>query len=407
MIEIEQAVIGALIISPNEQHYIDKLNIDYFTTESNKSIFREIKKLRESNLPIDLITIYSVCKTFGKDIMAMTSKISSVANLDYHLALLTQAKLKTDLSKLINTAAMSIDYTDTFALREKMILELEKMINIAPSKSLKIIDAVTKTMHEISEHQNSPKGETIGISTGLSTLNEITGGWKPSLVVLAARPGIGKSSLALQFGKTAAMQGKPTMIISIEMTQNEVAGRYISSISQVPLSAITKASLSERQWTEIHSAKLDLPLFVDDDENINLSTLKVKLREYKRLYNIELFIIDYLQLVENLNKFSTNDSISEVTVALKKLSKELSVPIIALSQLSRDLEKEKREPRLSDLRGSGSIEQDANMVIFLYPQTDVQEPVVQCDIIVAKNRGGKIGSIRTEFFKNTQQFREI
>lgn len=407
--EIEKAVLGVLMTTKEHLNIIPTLDIDLFTDENNRVILSAIKDIFNQTNTIDVFMVANKCKHIMAFVFQCHAQVSSDANFDYHLAVLKELKLRRDIKTLINQSIPMVELTDIFKLRENMIKTLEKMISIQSKKELRLNEIVGAEITKIEEHQKSSlHNETIGINTGFRKLNEITGGWKSSLIIIAARPAVGKSSLGLQIAKYPAENGIPTMCISVEMTNSEIVGRVISSSSDVPLSAITNANLSENQWTKVVNTDFSIPMYLDDDENLNLDILKMKLREYVRLYGIKLFVIDYIQLIENSGaKGNREREVAEISRTLKKLSKELDLPIIALAQLSRASEQEKREPKLSDLRESGSIEQDANMVMFIQPISDVELPEVQVDLIIAKNRGGKIGRVKMNFLKNYQKFVEI
>lgn len=284
--------------------------------------------------------------------------------------------------------------------------------NIKPLSHL-----LVKTFEKIVHAHNNP-GVIIGVPTGFYDLDKMSGGLKKSdLIILAARPSMGKTALALNIATAAASRGKVTLIFSLEMSRTQLMQRMLSANSQIPATKIQMGLLSDDDWDNILSSVVEMgewPLYIDDTAGISLTDLKMEARRIKREHGLDLVVVDYIQLMQGSKEYRGNrvQEVSELSRGLKALARELDVPVLALSQLSRAVEmRAEKKPQLSDLRESGSIEQDADIVMFLYRDGyyDLDDEINRniAELIIAKNRNGSTGKVDLYFAKEILQFSEF
>lgn len=264
-------------------------------------------------------------------------------------------------------------------------------------------------METIEKAMNNP-GMLTGVDTGFRELNKITNGWqKHAVTILAARPSQGKTALALELALNA---DKPVLFFSLEMSKHELVERMLSSLSGVPLESIKNGTLSHHQFAEVQKAMMTLNrknILIDDKAGLNTINIQSRLRRWKRKKNIGIAIIDYLQLIQG-TEYKGNKNrevvVAEISRSLKLAAKENNIPLIALSQMNREVEKTKRRPQLSDLRESGAIEQDADIVMFIWHEEDPNEGRIKNKLVIAKNRNGKVDDIELKFIGATQRWRD-
>ena len=279
---------------------------------------------------------------------------------------------------------------------------------------------VVRTREEIELVSQQQQDGITGVPTGFNELNKITGGWQPSdLVILAARPGMGKTAFVLSLARNAALEGKGVAVFSLEMGNTQLVQRLLAMESEMNNEKIRKGMLNDGEWLQLNTAVerlAELPIYIDDTPGINIYELRAKCRRLKNNHDISMIVIDYLQLMTagaGNAKGNREQEISMISRALKGLAKELNVPVIALSQLSRAVESRggSKRPMLSDLRESGAIEQDADIVTFVYRPDyyKVEDPDVPpgaSEIIIAKHRNGSIGSVFLKFIGQFVKFTE-
>ncbi|MGB3763175.1 MAG: replicative DNA helicase, partial [Ornithinimicrobium sp.] len=269
------------------------------------------------------------------------------------------------------------------------------------------------TLDEI-EHAAGSSGEMVGVPTGFTSLDERTNGLHPGqMIIVAARPAVGKSTFALDVARSAAIKHKiPTVVFSLEMSRTEITMRLLSAESEIPLQHMRKGKLEDRHWTKLAETQgrlQDMPLFIDDSPNMALMEIRAKCRRLKQRHNLKLVIVDYLQLMSSGKRVeSRQQEVAEFSRALKLLAKELEVPVIALSQLNRGPEQRvDKKPQMSDLRESGSIEQDADVVILLHRESMYERESPregEADVIVAKHRNGPTDTIVVAFQGHYSRF---
>lgn len=430
--DIEKRLIGSILIEPHRlSNVLEVITADAFYFTETKAIFETFIELNAKYTPIDLGTVASALKDNGKmkivgttlDLVKLTNLVGSTSNTSSLAVILKEKQLLRQLIDLgQNIAANALktggEVTDIVSMVEKELTAItSKLLTSKITSSAELYkDAI---MHNDKLIANT--GQVVGIDTGLKKLNAITNGWQKSdLIILAARPAMGKTSLALKLLSSPALQGKATAIFSLEMSNRQLYARLISQLTDVPLENILRTGMNEYQLKEV-LGKADMfctsKIFFDDTGGISLFELQNKARKLKREKNIEVLIIDYLQLVVNKSKGGNREGeVSEVSRSLKALAKELDIPVIALAQLSRANEQRANKiPILSDLRESGSIEQDADMVMFIHrPEVygiesfeDGTSTAGRAELIVAKHRNGSIGTIDVGFDGRRTLFHDL
>lgn len=432
-VDIEEAFLGALMLE--KEAYIkvaDFVFAEIFYKPQHQIIFNAIQNLFQRNDPIDLLSVTHELKRLSKLEVAggayyltqLTYKVASAAHIEHYARVLLQKYLQREVIRICtetiqNAFEDSVDVFDLIDYATKTIFELIENVTKAREKDIKTL--VRETVEDLKN--TLTRSGLIGVPAGLRDIDLFTNGWQKShFILLAARPAMGKSALMLTFALNAAIENFPVAIFSLEMTSQDIVKRLLSSITNIELSKINKAELEDHQLIQLTQTieKLEnTPLYIDDTSSLSLTELRAKARRLKMQHNVQLIIIDYLQLMSNRDKsaFNTNreQEISGISRGLKSLAKELNIPIIALSQVNRAVEKEKENkmPKLSDLRESGSLEQDADMVFFIYrPEYYMREntePELQnvAFLNLAKNRHGAIGEFKLKFIGKFSKFTNI
>ncbi|HHV71816.1 MAG TPA: replicative DNA helicase [Clostridia bacterium] len=434
-IEAEQSVLGAMLLEKDAiVRVMEILRPDDFYHEAHKIIFQSITDLFNQAEPVDLVTLTEELRRKGKlelvggvtYITALANSVPTAANVDYYAKIVEE---KSVLRKLIRAATdiVSNCYNSTEDV-ETIIDQAEQQIfkisqrrsseGFAPIKSV-----LTQTFEKI-EYLYSHKGGVTGIASGFSDLDKITSGFQPSdLIIVAARPSMGKTAFCLDIARNAAInQGETVAIFSLEMSKDQLAQRMLCAEARVEGQRLRTGFLTENDWPRLTYALgrlSEAPIFIDDTPGISIMEMRTKARRIKAEHGLGLLIIDYLQLMQSSSRIENRQQeISEISRSLKGLARELQVPIIALSQLSRAVEsRQDKKPMLSDLRESGAIEQDADVVIFIYRDeyynSIKEEDIIsgkkednrgKAEIIIAKQRNGPVGSIELGFQKDFARF---
>ena len=433
---LEEAVLGALMLDKNALTVVlDILRAESFYLEGHQQIYRAMLRLFERSQPIDLLTVTEELKKSGDLDMAggpahlveLTNRVASAANIEYHARIIAQKYIQRELisvsTKIIKDAFE--DTTDVFQLLDDAEQGLFSIAQQNMSRGYDSMSALAvKVRKQLDELRNREDGLT-GVPTGFTDLDRLTSGWQPSdLIILAARPGMGKTSFVLSLAKNAAAEfSKGVAIFSLEMSSVQLAQRIISMEAEISGSKMRNGQLEDYEMQQLNTALeriSEAPIFIDDTPGINVFELRAKCRRLKMQHDISLVVIDYLQLMsgggEN-SKGNREQEISSISRALKGLAKELNVPVIALSQLSRAVEMRggTKRPQLSDLRESGAIEQDADMVSFIYrpeyyqilEDEEGQSLKGIAEIIIAKNRHGALKTIKLKFTDEFARFSNL
>ena len=414
-IEAEQAVIGSMLTDKDAVvSAIEVLKEEDFYRDDNKAIYEAILNLYNRSEPIDIITVKSELETMGKFeqvggleyLAELPEKVPTTANSMKYIKIVEE---KSTLRKLIKTAneIIELGYDPTEDVDDIMEGAEKKIFNVMQNKNQKgysaMKDILVDSFTQLEELYNR-KQHITGVPTGFADLDYKTAGLHSSdLVLVAARPAMGKSAFALNIATNAAIRAKvPVAIFSLEMSKEQMVNRILCSEAMVDSNKVRTGRLEEDDWTKLAEAigpLSEAEIYIDDTPGISVMEIRAKCRKLKLEKNIGMVVIDYLQLVQGSNKRngSREQEISEISRSLKILAKEIGVPVIALSQLSRAVEQRPdHRPMLSDLRESGAIEQDADIVMFLYRDDYYNEDSEKkgiAEVIIAKHRGGSTGTV--------------
>ncbi len=433
--ELEQAVLGALMLERNAvNEAIDILQPESFYVEAHKRIFKTIQDLFRNDQPIDILTVTEELKKRSEldlvggpfYISQLTNKVASSANVQYHARIISQKHI---LRELIRVGAEMMrdaydDSADVFDLLDKTEQDLYAITsgnlkrNYEPMSEL-IQGAITQI-----ETAKTKTGGVSGIPTGFVELDKLTAGWQRSdMVIVAARPAMGKTAFVLSMARNIAVEHKHAVaVFSLEMSSTQLVTRLISSEAGISAEKLKKGDLTDSEFGILHqqiSRLTNAPIFIDDTPGLNIFELRAKARRLKAQHNVDLIIIDYLQLMTagGDNKGGNREQeISSISRSIKSIAKELDIPIIALSQLSRAVETRggDKRPQLSDLRESGAIEQDADIVCFLYRpeyykiyEDERGSTHGVGEVIVAKHRNGAVDNVRLHFIPELAKFADL
>ena len=414
-LEAEQAIIGSMLTDRDAViSAIEILKEEDFYREDNKAIYTAILNLYNRAEPIDIITVKSELESMGKFeqvggleyLAELPEKVPTTANAMKYIKIVEE---KSTLRRLIKTAneIIELGYSPTEDVEDIMEGAEKKIFNIMQEKNQKgyapIKDVLVESFTKLEELYNR-KQHITGVPSGFTELDYRTAGFHGlELILIAARPAMGKTAFALNIATNAAVKANvPVAVFSLEMSKEQLVNRILCSESMVDSNKVRTGKLEEDDWTKLAGAigpLSEAEIFIDDTPGINITEIRAKCRKLKLEKNIGMVVIDYLQLIQGSNKRggSREQEISEISRSLKILAKELDVPVIALSQLSRAAEQRPdHRPMLSDLRESGAIEQDADIVMFLYRDDYYNQDSDKKDIaeiIIAKHRGGSTGTV--------------
>ena len=437
-VELEEAVLGAMLLEREAlSSVIDILSSDAFYKVQNGYVFAAMVALFNRSEPVDILTVTQELKRTGEleivggayYVSALTNRIASSANIEFHARIVAQKYLQRELIRL-STETIKTAYeegTDVFELLDETTKNIFEILdNNVRKQHDKMSTLIGKALEEI-DAAGRQKDGLLGVPSGFTAMDRITGGWQKSdLLILAARPGMGKTAFVVSMAKNAAVDfNKPVAIFSLEMSSIQLVKRLISSETEIPQDKILKGNLENHEFVQLNERIKKLavaPLYIDDTPALSIFELRAKARRLKENQKVELIIIDYLQLMsgstDGKGMGNREQEISHISRGLKSLAKELEIPIIALSQLSRQVENRpggSKRPQLSDLRESGAIEQDADMVMFIYrPEyyglevDENNEPTKgRAEVIIAKNRHGALETVKLRFIGQFAKFADL
>jgi len=435
--DLEEAVLGAIMLEKSAfDTVVEILKPECFYVEANQQIYRAMQSLAQKSQPIDILTVVEELKRREElevvggpyYVTKLTNMVVSTANIDAHSRIILQKFIQRELIRISGEIISDSyeDSTDVFDLLDDAESKLFEITNNHLRKNFDPIDRVlVKTIQRIEDlrHKNE---DITGIPSGFASLDRVTYGWQNTdLIILAARPSVGKTAFALNLARNAALHPtKPTPVglFSLEMSAGQLVQRILAAESEILLEKIARGKLEEHEMKQLYAKGIQrlgqAPIFIDDTPALNIFELRAKCRRLKNKHNIGMVIIDYLQLMSGTNENRNGNreqEISKISRDLKGLSKELGIPIIALSQLIREVEKRKegnKMPQLSDLRESGAIEQDADMVMFLYrPEYyDITTNEMgdsnrgETHVRIAKHRNGSLETIKIRALLHIQKF---
>lgn len=431
--EIEKAVLGALMIDKDAYDKLsDNFGEDCFHDSRNKIVFNAIKSLKTRNLPADVMTVSIEIEKMGLSgdvppymVAELTSRTATSSNIEYHSKVLEQ---KAYIRKLIEIGAVLWDsaYNDPAEPEELHQKAEQALFDLAlqgvTNETVDLITSLNESIKAMQAAQANPDGIT-GVPTGFEKLDNITAGFQPTdLIILAGRPSMGKTSLAVNMAFQTASMGIPVAFFTLEMSHVQLTNRIISSVCEIPGDRILRGMLTPEDWERIDKRvnAMNTPLYIDDTESLSIFQLRSKARCLIRTKGVKIIFIDYLQLMTagSGHQGTRQEEVSIISRALKALAKELEVPVVALAQLNRGVESreglEGKRPQLSDLRESGSIEQDADMVLFvnrpeyyhIYQDENGRDLRGKGQIIIAKHRKGKIGDVLLSFKSEYTRFED-
>ncbi len=431
-LELEEAVLGALMIDSDAIGRLgDILKPESFYDKRNQLLFRAIQEMDLNDRPIDILTVTEYLRSRGilEDvggpvyIAQLTSRIVSSVNIEYHANIIAQKKLARDLIKFTSkTQVQAFDETqDIEELMQQAESELFEISRHNMKNDFTPVSGVLKDAYAAIQKAAENTSGLSGLSTGFTDLDKMTSGWQNTdLIILAARPAMGKTAFALSLVRNMAVdQGIPVGMFSLEMGNVQLVNRLICNVCQITGDKIKSGRLEKYEWGQLDRKIVALenaPIYVDDTPQLSVFELRTKARRMVREHGVKMIFIDYLQLMTaNVGKGSRQEEISTISRSLKGLAKELNIPVMALSQLNRNLEGregvEGKRPQLSDLRESGAIEQDADIVLFvnrpeyfhIYKDGDFDWRD-KAEIIIAKHRNGATGDVRLTFRKEYARF---
>ncbi len=438
-VELEEVVLGAMMLEKDAvANVIEILKPEVFYKEAHQHIFKAIYILFNRSEPVDILTVTNELKSMGKldiaggpyYIAQLTSKVASSANIEFHSRILLQKFIQRELIRIsgeISTDAYE-DTTDVFELLDKAERNLFNVSETNLRRKYSDMQSILKeAINEIEMAKEASKKNdysTIGVASGFTNLDRITAGWQKSdLIIIAGRPSMGKTAFVLSMARNAVIDHKfPVAIFSLEMSAIQLVLRLISMETELPSDRLRRGNLEDYEWQQLNTRIKKLEearIFIDDTPALSVFELRAKARRLVAQHGIQLIIIDYLQLMSASvdTKGMREQEISSISRALKGLAKELNIPVVALSQLSREVEKRpgSKKPILSDLRESGAIEQDADLVLFIYrpeyykiEEFDDNTPTQGlAEIIVAKHRNGQTGDVKLRFQKQFGKFSDF
>ena len=426
-IRAEQSLLGSILLDKEAFFKVaDIIQANDFYDNAHKTIFQTMDSLAEKHRPIDILTVSASLKrnklldNIGGDtyLTKLTYSVPSAMNIAHYADIVYH---KSVMRSLINISYKigELGYADELEV-DDLIDQAEQYMFTVAKRSSQAFGKMSKELLQDAfnriEHLHSHKGEVRGLSTGFSGLDQMLSGLQKSdLVILAARPALGKSALAIDIARNVATKHKvPVGIFSLEMSTDQIVDRMISATAHTDLWKIrTGKKLTDRDFENIQSAMDALstaPIFIDDHLTSSVLQMRTMARRLQSEHGLGLLVIDYLQLIQPKSKFDNLAAqVSEISRALKSLARELEIPVLCLSQLSRDIERRGGPPKLSDLRDSGSIEQDADVVMFIQRDAYSEDPVAQSttQLHIAKHRNGPVGKVELAFNRQYASFQDM
>ncbi len=433
-IDMEEAVLGAIMLEKEAViSVLDILQPRSFYKDAHQKIYAAIQKLTLKEHPVDLYTVTGELKATGEIenvggpvyLTQLTSKVVSAAHVEFHARIVAQKYIQRELIRVASDIQERA-FDDTNDVNELLDYSENELFQIAEGnikKEVSPISAVLKeAIHEI-EEASKKEDALIGVPSGFTRLDRLTSGWQRSdLVIIAARPSMGKTAFALTMARNMAVEHKKNIaVFSLEMASIQLVNRLIVAETELPTSRIRNGKLKEEEWRHLEEKIKILEkatIFIDDTPAISVFELRAKCRRLKAQNKLDLVIVDYLQLMTGPKESGSREQeVSSISRSLKSISKELDVPVLALSQLNRSVEVRggSKRPQLSDLRESGAIEQDADMVVFIhrpekYGLMEMEDGTPSkgiAEIILAKNRNGPVDDVLLRFREERAQFTDM
>ncbi len=430
-VDLEEAVLGALMLEKEAVNdVIDILKPVSFYKDTHQKIYAAIQELFQRSEPIDILTVTAELRKRGElelvggayYISFLTNRVASSANIQYHARIISQKHILRELIRISSDTIRDAyeESTDVFELLDKAERDL---FTVAQGNIRKDYDTMGDVLKQAIESIEAAKKNSDGVSgvpTGFTALDRVTSGWQKSdMIIIAARPGMGKTAFVLSMARNMAVDfNVPVAVFSLEMASVQLVNRLISGETGIKGEKLRKGTLEDHEFTQLHTRIKKLakaPIYIDDTPSLSVFELRAKARRLKSKHNIQCIIIDYLQLMTaGSDKGNREQEISTISRSIKTIAKELNVPILALSQLSRAVETRggDKKPMLSDLRESGAIEQDADIVSFIYrpeyyditQDEDGNSMMGVGQVIIAKHRNGGLETVSLKFIKEFAKF---
>lgn len=426
-VSLEKAVLGALMLDRSAYDIVAEiLPQEAFYVEVHQVIFQAIQKLASKAMPVDILTVTEEVKAAGKleeiggpyTIMSLTNEVVSGANVEAHARIVLQQFMRREM--IVKCAQIMRDsYDDSVDVFDLIDNAESEIFSISQQHMQSNFYTMSDTMVAVAkqvEMRRSMDSDVTGVESGFEPIDKITHGWQDTdLIIMAARPSVGKTAFALNLARNAAKSGTPVGLFELEMSKEQCGMRWAAAESSIPLDSISTGKMDDSQWK--HFMKTGIyelgqeKIYIDDRAGITMLSIRSKARKMVNKHDVGLIIIDYLQLIEGVGKSANREQeISKISRDLKKLAKDLHVPVIALSQLSREVEKRAdKTPMLADLRESGAIEQDADVVMFLWGPTkeEIGQDASLANIRYwkcAKHRNGSLDEGALPFYPQFQRF---
>ncbi|NQU32928.1 MAG: replicative DNA helicase [Bacteroidetes bacterium] len=435
-IDLEEAVLGAMMLEKDAvSAVIDILSPEVFYKDNHKKIMAAIASLFAKSEPVDILTVTNELKNTGElemvggpyYITMLTSRIASTANVEYHARIILQKHIQRELIRISSVIIKDAfeDTTDVFDLLDKAERNLFAVSESNLRRNFEDMPSLIKQAILDIESAKDSDEHMRGVPSGYVDIDRITSGWQKSdLIILAARPSMGKTAFALNMARNIAVDfKKPIAFFSLEMSSVQLVTRLISSESEIKSDKLKRGDLAGYEWQQLTdkvSNLVEAKMFIDDTPALSIFELRAKCRRLKQQHDIQMVFVDYLQLMSggSENKGNREQEISNISRSLKALAKELDIPVLALSQLSRAVETrpgQAKRPILSDLRESGAIEQDADLVLFIYRAEyykidefeDGSPTQGVTEIIIAKHRNGAVGDVKLRFIADFARFEDF
>jgi len=434
-VDLEEAVLGAIMLEKDAlASVIDILKSEVFYKEAHQIIYRAITRLFAKSEPVDILTVTEELKSSGEleivggayYVTMLTNRVVSAANVEYHTRIVTEKFIQRELIR-ISSDIIKDAYEETTDVFDLLDRAEQNLFNISETNLRRNYDDMQILVKEaIGEIQAAREHESHlrGVPSGFTEIDRVTSGWQKSdLIVIASRPGMGKTAFVLSMARNMAVSFKKSVaIFSLEMSSVQLVTRLISSEAQLPADKLRKGNLENHEWEQLNAMVnnlIDAHIYIDDTPALTIFELRAKCRRLKVQHNIDIVFIDYLQLMSGTTESKGNreQEISNISRSLKALAKELAVPIVALSQLSRAVESRggTKKPVLSDLRESGAIEQDADIVCFIYraeyykidQDSEGNSTLGMAEFCIAKHRNGALKDIPLRFIGKYARFEDV
>jgi replicative DNA helicase len=433
-LDLEEAVLGAIMLEKDAiLTVLDILVPESFYKEAHQQVYEVAQSLSRKEKPIDLLTVTEELRRLEKletvggasFIAQLTSRVGSAAHLEYHARIVAQKYIQRELIR-VSSDIQERAYDEGTDVDDLLDYSERELLNIAEGhikkETVKIAALLKKAIEQIDE-AGKREDSLSGVPSGFTKLDRITSGWQKSdLIIVAARPSMGKTAFVLSMARNMAVEhNRPVAFFSLEMSSIQLVNRLIIGETQLPSDKIRTGRLENYEWEQLEYKIKDLekaPIYVDDTPAISIFEFRAKCRRLKQKYDIQAVVIDYLQLMTGSRETGSREQeVSNISRSLKSVAKELDIPVIALSQLNRSVEMRSgnKRPQLSDLRESGAIEQDADLVIFIhrseYYGLDVDDEGNSlkgiAEIIVSKHRNGPVGEVRLKFIREFAKFVDL